>query len=162
MLRKNNKIHKLKKEKSIDCYENNEENEDNENLDYIKSVIKAIILNLPENAALFFKDIQLDGISLTLQECIDIISLFKNSELCQKTKELYDKSDFSQETKYANELSRLEDELEYAKNYMEEHDLPYFPPVKEKPDDFEPDIHKACREGKLTSVQYLIEKDERR
>ena len=155
---KNNKIHKLKKEESIDCYENNEENEVNENIDYIKSIIKSIIQNLPENAALFFKDIQLDGISLTLQESIDIISLFKNSELCQKTKELYDKSYFSKETKYANELSRLEDEVEYAKNYMEEHDLPYFPPVKEKPDDFEPDIHKACIEGKLTSVQYLIEK----
>ena len=32
------------------------------------------------------------------------------------------------------------------------------PPVTEESEDYEPDIFKACKEGKLTSVQYLIEK----
>ena len=34
-----------------------------------------------------------------------------------------------------------------------------FIPIKEKPKDFEPDIFKACKEGKLKSVQWLIEKE---
>ena len=33
-----------------------------------------------------------------------------------------------------------------------------FPEVTEKPEDFEPNIIKACLDGKLSSVQYLIEK----
>ena len=32
-----------------------------------------------------------------------------------------------------------------------------FPQLLEKPEDFEPDIFKACRDGKLSSVQWLIE-----
>ena len=136
---------------------NNEDTENNENFDLLKSQIFSKIQNKPNEEALLFKDIQYDGISLNLEDCIDLISLFKNSELCQKTEELYKTSDLFQEKIYAKELSQLNEELEYAKNYMDEHDLPYFPPVNEKPEDFEPDIHKACKDGKLESVQYLIE-----
>ena len=35
----------------------------------------------------------------------------------------------------------------------------YFPPITEKPNDFEPDIIKASILGKLSSVQWLIEKE---
>ena len=35
----------------------------------------------------------------------------------------------------------------------------YFAPVIEKPVDFEPDLYKACNNGKLSSVQYLMQKD---
>ena len=34
-----------------------------------------------------------------------------------------------------------------------------FPPITKKPEDFEPDIFIAAKEGKLSSVQYLIEKE---
>ena len=34
-----------------------------------------------------------------------------------------------------------------------------FLPIQEKPKDYEPNIFKACEEGKLTSVQWLIEKE---
>ena len=34
-----------------------------------------------------------------------------------------------------------------------------FEQIEEKPKDYEPNIFKACKEGKLTSVQWLIEKE---
>ena len=37
-------------------------------------------------------------------------------------------------------------------------DLSTFSPIREKPEDFEPNIFKACIQGKLTSVQWLVEK----
>ena len=34
-----------------------------------------------------------------------------------------------------------------------------FEPITEKPENFEPDIFIAAKEGKLSSIQYLIEKE---
>ena len=34
-----------------------------------------------------------------------------------------------------------------------------FPLITEKPTDYEPDVFQACKEGKVTSVQWLIEKE---
>ena len=34
-----------------------------------------------------------------------------------------------------------------------------FSPIQEKPKDYEPDIFKACKEGKFSSVQWLLEKE---
>ena len=45
------------------------------------------------------------------------------------------------------------------KNNLEEKSTITFLPIIEKPTDYEPDIFKACKEGKLTSVQWLLEKE---
>ena len=47
----------------------------------------------------------------------------------------------------------IKDKLDYNKNLIK------FPQLLEKPNDFESDIFKACKEGKLSSIQWLIEID---
>ena len=44
-------------------------------------------------------------------------------------------------------------------NYFMKYFQKEFLPIKEKPKDYEKDIFKACEEGKLTSVQWLIEQE---
>ena len=46
---------------------------------------------------------------------------------------------------------------EKTKNLRKVKNDTFFPPVTEKPTDFERDICKAASEGKLSSVQYLVE-----
>ena len=55
----------------------------------------------------------------------------------------------------------LECGREYLYNYLLSNQTPfnYFEPIKDKPKDFESDIFMACGGGKLTSVQWLIEKE---
>ena len=44
-------------------------------------------------------------------------------------------------------------------NLKQKERFQYFKPITQKPIDFEPYISKACSEGKLSSVQWLIEKE---
>ena len=55
----------------------------------------------------------------------------------------------------------LENEKEKIYNYLLSKQTPlnYFEKIENKPKDFESDIFKACETGKLTSVQWLIEKE---
>ena len=54
-------------------------------------------------------------------------------------------------TNIQNEISLIKKQINDTKNVIK------FPRFLEKPQDFEPDIFKACRDGKLSSVQWLIE-----
>ena len=95
--------------------------------------------------------------SFSLQECVDIIQLFKNSELCtQLGKTFY--QDFSGVNyDYEYELQEKDRVIEQLKEEIEEKS---FPMLLEKPEDFEPDIIKAAKSGKQRSVQYLIEHED--
>ena len=93
---------------------------------------------------------------LTLTECISLLSNFTQSpllmQLCVLFNEFYQQRQLDFEYEIGRKdhiISQLEEELLDAK----------FPPQKEKPQSFEPDIHKAANNGQLESVQYLIEKE---
>ena len=124
---------------------------------------------------------------LTIDEIISILSKFTKNELLTKLGELYteEKSllrpDYEHIIEEQNhEIAKLKEELqaknkennELKKQITEHKDEPKpkkktpltetlkeskFPPVTEKPSDFEPDVFIACMENKLSSIQYLFE-----
>ena len=93
----------------------------------------------------------------TFEECIQIISKFEQCPICIRTGELFSENVNLPETDYEHEIEELQREIEKLKEEKNTRKKTYFPPVTEKPSDFESDICKAAAEGKLTSVQYLIE-----
>ena len=63
---------------------------------------------------------------------------------------------------YEYEVKQKENKIEKLKQRIKEFQSQTkvdFQPITEKPKDFESDIFIACKEGKLTSVQWLIEKE---
>ena len=60
---------------------------------------------------------------------------------------------------YEYEIQRKEKEIEKLKSLQEQEFLIDYPTITERPKNYEPNIFKACKEGKLTSVQWLIEKE---
>ena len=92
----------------------------------------------------------------TLEECIKILSKFEHSPLCKRTSELFNEDKKQPEVDYEHEIDELKKENEELQKKTKGNKT-YFPPVTEEPSDFEDDIHDAAEEGKLTSVQYLIE-----
>ena len=87
-----------------------------------------------------------------LKDCINILSKFKNIPIYRRIGELFSEEKLIPVPDYKYEIEKLEKEIkELEKNKTK------FTPVTEKPSDFEPDILEASKEGKLTSIQYLIE-----
>ena len=100
----------------------------------------------------------IDPKNATFDECINIISNFTNCPLCKRIGQLHDDDkrlpviDYEHEIE---ELKREKDELKKPKKASSK--KTHFVRVTEKPSDFESNIHSAARDGKLTSVQYLVE-----
>ena len=100
----------------------------------------------------------IDPKNATFDECINIISNFTNCPLCKRIGQLHDDDkrlpvrDYEHEIE---ELKREKDELKKPKKASSK--KTHFVRVTEKPVDFESNFHNAARDGKLTSVQYLVE-----
>ena len=90
---------------------------------------------------------------LSLDECVKIIKNFIKCPLCVKIGELFEYENNLPERDYEHEILDLKKEIEKQKLKPK----PAFPPITEIPSDFVNDICKAAQEGKLTSVQWLIE-----
>ena len=94
-------------------------------------------------------------ISFSFEEILSLLELIRNCPIlvnfCRLYKEQYKEVDFD----YEYELQQKNQEIEKLKQKI----YKGFSPITEKPNDYEPDIFKACKEGKLTSVQWLIEKE---
>jgi pyrrolidone-carboxylate peptidase len=107
----------------------------------VKGGEAAIILNAVESK------------EATLEECIKIVSSLKCSPICVRLGELFTENEMQPEIDYEHEIFKLKKEIEELKQQKRT----IFRPVTKKPFDFVKNIHKAASEGKLTSVQYLIE-----
>ena len=90
------------------------------------------------------------------EECIKILSKFEHSQICQRTGELFTEENQLPEKDFEEEIEKLKKENQELRNKINEKKI-CFLPVTEKPSDFENNICTAAEEGKLTSVQYLIE-----
>ena len=87
-----------------------------------------------------------------LDDCIKIISQFNNCPLCKLMGELYMDFKGLPERDYEADIAELKKEIEKLQINAG------FPPVKSRPDDFESNICFAAYQGKLSSVQYLVER----
>ena len=108
-----------------------------------------------------FSSPESDNENLTLEEIINLLTLFKNVDLFQQLSiKFYEKEtqldfDFSYEIEHRDKIiSELQANIEaYKIKYL----TARYPPITEKPKDLECDIFKACKNGKLSSIRYLIE-----
>ena len=127
-----------------------------ENAELLYEIISRMCAIKGEDSTLLLNIIKRE--EAPLEECLKFLSKFEYCQLCQRTTELLKEEkdlperDFELEIE---ELKRINEELQKKKKEVEKKTI--FSPVTEKPSDFESDIFKAAREGKLTSMQYLIE-----
>ena len=114
-----------------------------------------------KSTLLLLKCIKFSNCSLSFSDCVNIIKCFTNSDLCVMLGSLYAEQITSVDIDYDYELQQKEIEIDNLKSKIKkletENETLSFPPVHSIPPDFESDIFVAAEEGKLTSVQYLIE-----
>ena len=116
------------------------------------SMLKSLVSKLSEikgrDSIIILNSIE--SSELTFEECINIISHAKYCPIFNRIGKLYEDESKLPEVDFEAEIELLKKENEKLKKL--------FVPITEKPIDFENDILKAIKEGKLTSVQYLFEK----
>ena len=121
-------------------------------------ISKTIEAHPAEKETVFLLSSIKTGFIQTLDECIDILSLFTQCDICVQLRDRYQEyiatpsldTDFLIQQK-EKEIKNLENELIKKE--------PWRVPLIKKPEDFEPNIFYAVRDGKLDSVRYLIEKE---
>ena len=111
---------------------------------------------------LILQNIDFSQLFLSYEKIISLFGLFTNCQILQQFCNLHNEKQQLPEKDYEYELKQKDKEIEKLKQQMKEFQSQTkldFQPITEKPEDFESDIFKACKEGKLTSVQWLIEKE---
>ena len=127
---------------------------------FVKNTIRA---HFEEKETLFLlSSIDTTNSSHPFDEILLILENFTNCPFLYHFDKLYKEKRKLPETDYEYELKQKDKEIEKLNQQIK--DLKSkakitFQPVLTKPKDFEPDIFIACIEGKLTSVQWLIEKE---
>ena len=126
-------------------------------LNFIRNTINA---HKEKETLLLLHYIDNSELNLSYEKIISIFSLFTNCPILPQFCNLYNKKQQLPERDYGFELKQKDKEIEKLKQQINElHSQMNFQPIAEKPEDFESDIFKACKEGKLTSVRWLIEKE---
>ena len=69
----------------------------------------------------------------------------------ERNKEVDIDYEYEIQKKYQNKIEKLKEEIRQLSGI--------FMPITEKPIDYETNIFKACKEGKLESIEWLIEKE---
>ena len=94
----------------------------------------------------------IDPKDAVFDDCIEIISKFNKCPFCKRIGKLYEENKNLPYRDYEHEILELKQQNEKLKKTT------MFPPVTEEPYDFERSLVKAAEKGKLSSVQYLVEK----
>ena len=120
---------------------------------FVKTIVKNTVAAHPnEKETLFLLHfIKTNFIPLTFNDCINILSLFNNSELLMKLGKLYFESG------YELKFKEKEEELKSLQSFV--NDMKDGSKTLKKPVDYEPDIFIAAAHGKLTTIQYQIEQE---
>ena len=122
-----------------------------ESIELLSSIVSQMSEKKMDESPLLLNVI--DPKEATFDECINTISKFTKCPLCRRIGQLHEDNIKLPNRDYEHEIEELKKENEELKKSKK----PHFAPVTEKPSDFEKDIHRAARYGKLTSVQYLVE-----
>ena len=113
-----------------------------ESIETIFEIISRMNKSKPNKSVLLLNIIKRK--EATFGECIKILSKFEQCPICKRAFRLFKEDQNLPERDYEHEIIELRERTR-------------FPSVTEKSSDFESDIFIASSEGKLTSVQYLLE-----
>ena len=102
---------------------------------------------------LLLQYVDISQYSFSYEESFSILDIFINCSFLHHFCNLHKEIQQIPEKDFEYELKKRDKEIEVLKKQI------CFPLILEKPKDFETNIFKACKEGKLSSVQWLIEKE---
>ena len=152
----------------------NDIGENNKIIEIIQNIIKNTIekhFNEKETI-LILQNINTNSNSLSEEEIVSILELITNCPILYKLCELFKNSFILPYRDYEYEIKQKDEEIKkltkkilqfqryFNKNIEKQDDNSNITfPIKEKPKDFQPNIHIACKEGDLLSVQWLIEQE---
>ena len=123
----------------------------------LTQIIQKTTNSHPNYSCLLLNALQCQDLDLDLEECINILSLFKNSSLLCKLNEIYSYNKRLPVDDKGDKIKKLDNELKRLKKILEENNLKYFHPIHRKPDNIKQNIFQACYKGDLPSLQYFIE-----
>ena len=128
------------------------------NIEIIRNIIKNIMNTHFEEkeTILILQNLNLRTISF--EDIFSLLELITNCPILVDFCNLYKERDKEVNFDYEYELQLKNQGIEKLKQEIKTL-YQLFIPDTEKPKDYEPDIFKACKEGKLTSVQYLLEQE---
>ena len=139
-----------------------------EQLELAKRILKETYKKHETDAIVLLKDFSIDKLpSMAMDEITELLSIFENNELLQKLCELheedknrFDSIDYKKRIEdLENQVKEKNEEIAELKRQIAELTQPVFEPVKTKPHNYESNMGTAIKQGKLTSVQYLIEQE---
>ena len=130
----------------------------------IKTIITKTIKSRPKRreTLLLLSSIKTNDIELTVDQCVDILSLFKQCNIFIQLHKRFHENDKEVDVDIDYLIKQKEKEIKELKHKLRKKSKPLFEPIpkiSKIPEDFESDIFIATQEGKITSVQYLIEKE---
>ena len=139
----------------------NEIEESDKIIEIIQNIIKNIIKTHYEEkeTILILQNLNIKSISFSYQEIFSLLELNTNCPILVNFCNLYKEQTQLPDKDYEYELQQKEKEIKKLRQQILGGLTYEFPPITEKPEDYESDIFKACKEGKLASVQWLIEKE---
>ena len=126
--------------------------ESDDEFEILHNIIKNTIREHSEEkeTLLILQNINIAQFSLSHEKILSIFELFKTCPITQHFLNTNKEKQQEPEIDYEYELREKDKEIENLKQIIE---------LASKPQDFESNIFEACRDGKLTSVQWLIEKE---
>ena len=92
----------------------------------------------------------------SLEECIKILSMFKQCRICQRVYELFNENESLLERDYEHENEELKNDIKKLQSKGKAQNT-LFHQLTEKNSELESDICTASKEGNIARVKYLIE-----
>ena len=136
----------------------NEIDEKDKTVETIQNIIKNLIQKHfdEKETILILQKLNFPTISFSYEELFSILELITNCPILVTFCDLYKEINLLPEKDLEYQIQQKEIEIDKHQQKIEA--LQQTINSLQQPGDYEPDILKACMEGKLSSVQYLIEK----
>ena len=139
----------------------NEIEESDKIIEIIQNIIKNIISKHFEEkeTILILQNLNITTISFSYEEIFSFLELITNCPILFNFCNLFKEQKQLPDVDFTYEIQQKDKEIEKLRQQISDGISNEFPPITEKPEDYEPNIFEACKKGKLTSVQLLIEKE---
>ena len=140
--------------------------ESDDGFEILQNIIKGTInAHYDEKETLLLlQNIDFSQFSLSYEGIFSILELFTNCPIIREFCNLHIENQKLPDIDFEYELKQKDEEIEKLKHQSKGSQpqiqtIIHFPPISEKPKDFESDIFKALKSKKFTSIQWLIENE---